>query len=85
MLINDGKNILHQILEDKESRYIAKTILLKDDGHTVQQIRKMIDHHNNNIKKCVHHRFNEKGIDCIYQKSTIINSSTSLMLKLRKR
>jgi hypothetical protein len=31
---DDEKNILHLMLEDKESGYRAKIILLKDDGYT---------------------------------------------------
>jgi hypothetical protein len=32
---DDEKNILHLMLEDEESGYRAKIILLKDDGYTV--------------------------------------------------
>ncbi|MER5176564.1 MAG: hypothetical protein ABJB76_08395 [Candidatus Nitrosocosmicus sp.] len=36
MLTTDEKNLLHlMMLEDKESGYRAKIILLKDEGHTV--------------------------------------------------
>ena len=62
MLTNDEKNILHIMLEDIEAGYRAKIILLKDDGYTVPQIRKMTNHHDHNIRKWIH-RFNEKGID----------------------
>jgi hypothetical protein len=31
LLTNDEKNLLHLMLEDKESEYRAKIILLKDD------------------------------------------------------
>ena len=41
LLTGDEKNLLHLMLEDKESGYRAKVILLKDDGHAVPQIRKM--------------------------------------------
>ena len=67
MLTGDEKNLLHLMLEDKESGYRAKIILLKDDGYTVPQIRKMTNHHDNNIRKWIH-RFNEKGIDGIISK-----------------
>jgi transposase len=60
MLTDDKKNYLHLMLEDKESGYRAKIILLKDEGYTVSQIRKLINHHDNNIRKWIH-RFNEKG------------------------
>ena len=63
MLTIDEKNILHLMLEDKESGYRAKIILLKDEGYTVPQIRKIINHHDNNIRKWILHRFNEKGIE----------------------
>ena len=42
---DDEKNLLHLMLEDTESGYRAKIILLKDDGYTVPQIRKIINHH----------------------------------------
>ena len=41
MLTHDEKSLLHLMLEDRESGYRAKAILLKDDGHAVPQIRKM--------------------------------------------
>ena len=55
------------MLEDKDSGYRAKIILLKDEGYTVPQIRKITNHHDNNIRKWIH-RFNEKGIDGIMPK-----------------
>ena len=55
------------MLEDAESEYRAKIILLKDAGFTVPQIRKIINHHDHNIRKWIH-RFNEKGIDGIVSK-----------------
>jgi hypothetical protein len=50
-LTDNEKNILYRMLEDKESGYRAKIILLKDEGYTVPQIRKMTNHHDNNIRK----------------------------------
>ncbi len=67
MLTDDEKNLLHLMLDDKESGYRAKIILLKDDGYAVPQIRKMTNHHDHNIRKWIH-RFNEKGIDGIISK-----------------
>jgi transposase len=55
------------MLEDTEAGYKAKIILLKDDGYIVKQIRKMTNHHDNNIRKWIH-RFNEKGIEGIISK-----------------
>lgn len=78
ILTIDEKNILHLMLEDKDSGYRAKIILLKDEGYTVPQIRKITNHHDNNIRKWIH-RFNEKGIDGIMPKSIAINN-TSLMI-----
>src|SRR6478609_9508945 len=68
MLTDDEKNILHLMLEDTESGYRAKIILLKDEGYIVPQIRKLTNHHDNNIRKWIQHRFNEKGIDGIISK-----------------
>ena len=67
MLTIDEKNYLHLMLEDAESGYRAKIILLKDEGYTVPEIRKITNHHDNNIRKWIH-RFNEKGIDGIISK-----------------
>ncbi|HSF50952.1 MAG TPA: helix-turn-helix domain-containing protein [Nitrososphaeraceae archaeon] len=56
------RNTLHLLIEDDpDSGYRAKIILLKDDGYTVPEIRKITNHHDNNIRKWIH-RFNEKGI-----------------------
>src|SRR3954447_18631767 len=68
LLTDDEKNYLHLMLdEDSEAGYRAKIILLKDDGYTVPQIRKLTNHHDNNIRKWIH-RFNEKGIEGIISK-----------------
>jgi transposase len=67
MLTDVEKNLLHLMLEDTESGYRAKIILLKDEGYIVPQIRKLTNHHDNNIRKWIH-RFNEKGIDGIISK-----------------
>ena len=61
ILTDEEKNILHLMLEDKEAIYRAKIILLKDEGCTVPQIRKMTNHHDNNIRKWIH-RFNQNGL-----------------------
>jgi hypothetical protein len=47
MLTDDEKNYLHLMLEDDEAEYRAKIILLKDEGFTVPQIRKLTNHHDN--------------------------------------
>jgi transposase len=67
VLTDDEKNLLHMMLKDKESGYRAKIILLKDDGYTVPEIRKIPNHHDNNIRKWIH-RFIENGIDGIVSK-----------------
>ena len=78
MLTDKEKNLLHLILEDKESGYRAKIILLKDEGYTVPEIRKITNHHDNNIRKWIH-RFNENGIDGITSKRSTITNSTNLL------
>jgi transposase len=55
-------------LKNTKLGYKAKIILLKDEGHTVSEIRKIANHHDDNIRKWIHHRFNEKGIDGIMPK-----------------
>lgn len=67
MLTNDEKNLLHLMLEDTEAGYRTKIILLKDEGYTVPEIRRMINHHDHNIRKWIH-RFNQQGIDGIISK-----------------
>jgi transposase len=67
MVTDDEKNTLHLLLEDKESGYGAKIILLKDEGYSVPEIRKATNHHDSNIRKWMH-RFNENGTDGIMSK-----------------
>jgi transposase len=67
ILIDIEKNLLHVMLEDKESEYRAKIILFKDEEYTVPQIRMMTNHHDHNIRKWIH-RFDKKGIDGIISK-----------------
>jgi hypothetical protein len=58
MLTTVEKNLLHLMLEDNETGYRAKIILLKDEGYIVPEIRKITNHHDHNIRKWIHHRFN---------------------------
>ena len=56
------------LIEDNPDCGIGlKFILLIDDGYTVPEIRKITNHHDNNIRKWIH-RFNEKGIEGIISK-----------------
>ena len=67
-------NDLHWFLDnDAESGYRAKMILLRDEGYTVPEIRKITNHHDNNIRKWIH-RFNEKGIDGIISRKHVRNA-----------
>jgi transposase len=61
------KDNLYLLLDNGDLGYRAKIILLKDDGYTVPEIRKMTNHHDNNIRKWIH-RFNDRGIDGIISK-----------------
>ena len=66
-------NDLHWLLDnDQESGYRARMILFRDQGYTVPEIRKITNHHYNNIRKWIH-RFNEKGIDGIVTRKHIGN------------
>ena len=68
-------NDLHWLLDnDAESGYRARMILLRDEGYTVPEIRKITNHHDNNIRKWIH-RFNEKGIDGIVSRKHIRNAN----------
>jgi hypothetical protein len=71
MLTNNEKNFLHLMLEDNETGYRAKIILLKDEVYTVPQIIKITNNHDLNIRKWIHHRFKEKELTPSYLKSTI--------------
>lgn len=68
-------NDLHWLLDnDPESGYRARIILLRDEGYTVPEIRRITNHHDNNIRKWIH-RFNEKGIDGIISRKHIRNAN----------
>ena len=46
LLTPDERNHLHLKLDEyTEAEYRAKTILLKDDGYTVPEIRRATNHH----------------------------------------
>jgi hypothetical protein len=46
------KDMLYKLmLEDKESGYRAKIILLKSNGYTVPEIRRVTNHHDSNFRK----------------------------------
>jgi hypothetical protein len=81
------KDNLYLLLDNGDSGYRAKIILLKDDGYTVPEIRKMTNHHHhdNNIRKWIH-RFNEIVVLTVsFPKSTTIQLKRLLMiLKERK-
>ncbi|HSF50984.1 MAG TPA: helix-turn-helix domain-containing protein [Nitrososphaeraceae archaeon] len=67
-------NDLHWLLDnDAESGYRAKMILLRDEGYTVPEIRRITNHHDNNIRKWIH-RFNEDGIDGIVSRKHVRNA-----------
>ena len=68
-------NDLHWLLDnDSESGYRARIILLRDEGYTqYPEIRRITNHHDNNIRKWIH-RFNEKGIDGIVSRKHIRNA-----------
>ena len=67
-------NDLHWLLDnDPESGYRARIILLRDQGYTVPEIRRITNYHDNNIRKWIH-RFNEKGIDAIISRKHIRNA-----------
>lgn len=68
MLTDKEKDILYQLmLDDKETGYRAKIILLKSNGYTVPEIRRLTNHHDSNIRKWIH-RFNGQGLDGIVSK-----------------
>jgi len=65
------KDELHWLLEyDPDAGYRAKIILLKDSGYNVPQIRRITNHHDNNIRKWIH-RFNNYSIDGIVSRKHV--------------
>lgn len=67
-------NDLYWLLDNNpESGYRAKIILLRNEGYTVPEIRRITNHHDNNIRKWIH-RFNEKGIDDIISRKYVRNA-----------
>ena len=59
------RNDLHWLMDhDQETQYRAKIVLLKHEGYIVPEIRRIMNHHDNNIRKWIH-RFNDYGIDGI--------------------
>ena len=67
-------NDLHWLLDnDPESGYRARIILLRDQGYTVPDIRRITNYHDNNIRTWIH-RFKEKGIDGIISRKHIRNA-----------
>jgi transposase len=67
-------NDLYWLLDnDTESGYRAKMILLRNEGYTVPEIRRITNHHDNNIRKWIH-RFNDKGIDDIVSRKYVRNA-----------
>ena len=67
-------NDLYWLLDnDSEADYRARIILLRDEGYTVPEIRRITNHHDNNIRKWIH-RFNEDGIDGIVSRKHIRNA-----------
>jgi hypothetical protein len=70
-------NDLHWLLDkDAELGYRARMVLLRDEGYTVPEIRRITNHHDNNIRKWIH-RFNEKGIDGInYPRIVLVSQPT---------
>jgi len=84
ILTDDEKNLLHLMLEDEESGYRAKIILLKDEGYIVPQIRMMTNHHMIITYENGYTDSMKKELMALYQKSTII-SSTSLIIIWRKK
>jgi transposase len=68
-------NEFHWLLDnDAESGYRTRIILLGNEGYTVPKIRRITNHHDNNIRKWIH-RFNEKGTDGIVSRKHVRNTN----------
>lgn len=69
MLTDEERNSLYDMMVDnKKDGYRAKIILLKDKRYTVPEIIQATNHHDSNIRKWIHHHFNEKELDGIVSK-----------------
>jgi hypothetical protein len=53
-----------------DAGYRAKIILLKNNGYTISEIRRMATnhHHDRNIRKWILHHFNEKRLEGVISK-----------------
>ena len=56
-----------------QNQTIVLELFYWDEGYTVPEIRKITNHHDNNIRKWIH-RFNEDGIDGIVSRKHIRNA-----------
>lgn len=65
-ITEDEKNGLYGMMDRdaEEAGYRAEIVLLRSEGYTVPEIRRMTNHHDNNIRKWIH-RFNEHGTEGI--------------------
>jgi hypothetical protein len=81
ILTDEEKNLLHLMLEDTESGYRAKIISLKDERYTLPQIKKITNHHDNNIRKWIHSidSMKKELMVVLCQKNTVINSINLIM------
>ena len=72
LITDDERNMLYDMMHNgfDDYGYRAKIILLKNEGYKVPEIRRMINHHDVNIRKWIH-RFNENGIEGIVSKKHI--------------
>jgi transposase len=67
-ITEEEKNRLYNMMDgDQEAGYRAEIVLLRSEGYTVPEIRRMTNHHDNNIRKWIH-RFDERGIEGIRSK-----------------
>ena len=68
-ITEDEKNRLYSMMDnnDLEAGYRAEIVLLRSEGYTVPEIRRITNHHDNNIRKWIH-RFDEHGIEGIRSK-----------------
>jgi glutaredoxin len=80
-IVDDQRNILYAMIEadDEESSYLAKKILLKNEGYTVPEIRMATNHHDANIRKWIP-RLMKKVLKVLYPENIYTNPSKYLII-----
>jgi transposase len=84
-ITEDEKTQLYDMMDnDLEAGYRAEIILLRSEGYTVPEIRRITNHHDNNIRKWIH-RFDEQGIEGIIRSKRNYHPSVKVTGKVEEQ